>query len=164
MTINQFIEAFNEMDRLEEEMTDKKDLPFDNTASSIMYALNNSNLTTNNQHLTHQQQLLPGHPGHHPNNSPYQLTTNLSNHHYNSLPHNHQSQPQLTNTFQSSDDNIELMNFKKKGEQAMLLEIRQFVSKYNVRQSMISEATGKFRKFSSFLLSYLIKLRTFGLH
>ena len=137
LTINQFIEAYNEMERLEEEMIDKKDLSFDNTASSITYALNNSNLL-NSLQLTHQP-LLPAHY----QNSHNQLSNLTTNHHFNNnlQQHNHQTQ-QLNNSFQSSDDNIELINFKKKGEQAMLLEIRQFVSKHNIRQSMISEATG----------------------
>lgn len=144
LTIEQFIEAYSEMERLD--MNDKKgDILFDDTASSITYALNNSNSLSNSQQMTHQQ-LLPTHY----QNSHNQLS-NLSNHHYGLVP-THPSQ-QLNNSFQS-DDNIELINFKKKGEQQMLLEIRSFVSKYNVRQSMISDATGKCMfKLNCFLLT-----------
>lgn len=146
LTIPQFMEAYREMERLEEEMSDKKELAFDNTASSITYALNNSNMS-NSQPLTHQQ-LLPGHCG---DSNPYSANSHvqlagLTNHHYNSLPHHHSSPQLLNSSLQSSDDNVELINFKKKGETQMMAEIKQFVSKFNVRQSMISEATGKFEK------------------
>lgn len=142
LTINQFVEAYREMERLEEEMSDKKDLSFDNTASSITYALNHSNLS-NSQHLAHQP-LLPGNCGDgnlYSSNSHNQLAS-LTNH-YNSLPHSHPSQALNNSALQSADDNVELINFKKKGEAQVMAEIKQFVSKYNVRQSMISEATGK---------------------
>ena len=138
LTISQFMEAYREMERLEEEMSDKKELPFDNTATSITYALNNSN----SAQLAHQQ-LLPGHCGDSNLYSSNNQLVGLTNHHYNNLPHHHAS-PQLnSSSLQSSDDNVELINFKKKGEAQMMAEIKQFVSKYNVRQSMISEATGK---------------------
>lgn len=132
LTISQFIEAYTEMDRLEEEI-DKKDhgINFDNAASSLTCYLNSN---PNSQHQIMHQQLMPGNF----QNSHNQLAS-LTNH-YNNL----QNQPnQLNNSF-PADDNAELVNFKKKGEQEMLLEIRSFVSKFNVRQSMISEATGKF--------------------
>lgn len=40
------------------------------------------------------------------------------------------------------DEHAELMEFKKKGESAMLMEIRSFVAKYNIRQNMLAEMTG----------------------
>lgn len=140
LTINQFVEAYREMERLEEEMSDKKDLSFDNTASSITYALNHSNLS-NPPHLAHQQ-LLPGNCGDVYSSNSHNQLASLSNH-YGSLPHGHPSPALSNSTLQSADDNVELINFKKKGEAQMMAEIKQFVSKYNVRQSMISEATGK---------------------
>lgn len=142
LTISQFMEAYMEMERLEDEMSDKKELPFDNTATSITYALNNSNLSSSQQ-LAHQQ-LLPGHCGDSGYSSNSHQLAGLTNHHYNSLPHHTLPSPQLNSgSLQSSDDNMELINFKKKGEAQMMSEIKQFVSKFNVRQSMISEATGK---------------------
>jgi len=60
---------------------------------------------------------------------------------HNNMMHKYAFQPiMLPNSL--TDEQNELMEFKKKGENAMLMEIRTFVAKYNIRQSMLSEMIG----------------------
>ena len=128
LSINQFMEAYKEMDRLDRELTfDKSELMNDNAANSITNALNSMALP--NQSYS----------------SPYSSISNQSGVYFNYQNNqNHYIQPGQAHHLQPFGDDVsaqELLEFKKKGEPAMMMEIRNFVSKYNIRQQMIAEMT-----------------------
>jgi len=61
---------------------------------------------------------------------------------HNNLMNKYALQPIMLQNSSLTDEQNELMEFKKKGENAMLMEIRTFVAKYNIRQNMVGEMVG----------------------
>lgn len=128
LTVSQFMDAYKEMDRLDRELTfDKNELLNDSTATSITQALNSMVLPTQNNYGS---------------SSSYSTQSGIYFNYQNNQ--NSYVQPGQTHHLHPFSDDVtaqELLEFKKKGEPAMMMEIRNFVSKYNIRQQMIAEMT-----------------------
>lgn len=132
LTVGQFMDAYKEMDRLDRELTfDKNELLNDTTATSITQALNSMVLPNSSNHAY-------GSSG----TSGYAAQSGIYFNYQNNQ--NSYVQPGQTHHLHPFSDDVsaqELLEFKKKGEPAMMMEIRNFVSKYNIRQQMIAEMT-----------------------
>jgi predicted XRE-type DNA-binding protein len=128
LTVGQFMDAYKEMDRLDRELTfDKNELLNDSTATSITQALNSMVLPTPNSYGSA---------------SGYSAQSGIYFNYQNNQ--NSYVQPGQTHHLHPFSDDVsaqELLEFKKKGEPSMMMEIRNFVSKYNIRQQMIAEMT-----------------------
>jgi predicted XRE-type DNA-binding protein len=119
--------------------------------TSVNSHLNSNNNSNNSNNATSNNAIGNSNA----NNSTLNLTgpidqLNMSNESLNSYDQNMSAQfgislpstSKLASTPNFVDEHAELMEFKKKGESAMLMEIRSFVAKYNIRQNMLAEMTG----------------------